>query len=555
MRPSARSLFNAVTKEAWAIAALLALIGLQYHALPSGYWRADDPAILLHAINSKGLSAFFDPLVWHKLSTSNLTPWLTLSFKVDLWLAGLSPQFFYFHSLCSLGLVAVAAYTLNRLWVAPVWAFLSVTLFLAGAPTASVTELLMTRHYLEGLLFALLSVIAFVHAMRQQSLGWAAIGALAYALAATAKEIYVPLVLVIPFIPPLGHLPTRLKLTAPYVAVAALYVVWRHYMLGAMVGGYADTQSIFSVQSVSGMFNALCHFPQYVFGAYWLLPTLVVSCALALYAHAKPGAIPVCVALALGVVVPLVPLIAFPGISGPDRYLFLFWFVASFACVMAIRNAVELRSGAGVATMAAGVCLCLLITGIGILQSAAVRNSHEAQLREFDVQGRFYFEAGQHDGFIPTTTLLNGYWYVTNLCDIKKHLDMECPVGLITGVPPDRPIDHLFAYEGAHASMAAVPGTVSDAVARVVSIDKSRPLSANVSVANGWARWRLGPYQGGQYYFAAPSIGRYPVPMDGFLRTPLTQLAFYVQYESPQGWATSSPLLSAGADQAVNWER
>ena len=143
-------------RDALAITALLILIGALFHALPSGYWRADDPALLWHAMNSKGLEAFYSPSNWQKLSANNLTPWLTFSFKLDLWFAGLSPKFFYFHALGSLGLVAAAAYVLNRLWLSPLWAFLSVGLFLSGAPTASVTELLMTRHYLEGLLFALL---------------------------------------------------------------------------------------------------------------------------------------------------------------------------------------------------------------------------------------------------------------------------------------------------------------------------------------------------------------------------------------------------------------
>jgi hypothetical protein len=65
----------------------------------------------------------------------------------------------------------------------------------------------------------------------------------------------------------------------------------------------------------------------------------------------------------------------------------------------------------------------------------------------------------------------------------------------------------------------------------------------------------LGPYDKGQYFFASPLIGRYPVPKNGSLKTQLTHLAFFIQYESPEGWTTSSPLLVAGTDNPVAWQR
>lgn len=536
-----------------AITALLAIIAVFFYDLPSSYWRADDPAILLHAMRSKGLNAFYDPADWQKLSVSNLTPWLTLSFKADIWLAGLSPKFFYLHSLASLGLVAGAAYILNRLWLAPLWSLLSVAMFLVGAPTASVTELLMTRHYLEGLLFAVLSVIAFVRAMRLQSLPWALAGALAYALAATAKEIYVPLVLVVPLIPPIGRLSTRLRLAAPYFVVAALYVLWRQYMLGATVGGYTDGQSVFSMQSVLGMLTALGRFPAYLFGSGWSLPILLIGCALAVAAYKKPSAIAVFVVLALAVIVPLIPLVSFPGITGPDRYLFLVWFAASFTSVLAI-HAVACRGG--LVGVSLGVAVSLLALATSFSQAAHARKINSAHFGEFDVQGRFYFAADQRQGFIPSNALLHGYWYVTNLCDIKKQLSMECPLALIRGIPfENHPIDRLLAYDSAQMAMVATTGNLSEAIARLTAMDSARPLTAKVSIEQGMGRWSLGPHIDGQYYFASPIIGRYPVPKEGVLKTPLTELSFYIQYESPEGWATASPRLEAGTNRPLVWAR
>jgi len=64
-------------RDGLSLTLLLALIWIGFHALPSGYWRADDTAILFHAVNSSGFSAFYDPSDWQKLSPSNLTPWVT----------------------------------------------------------------------------------------------------------------------------------------------------------------------------------------------------------------------------------------------------------------------------------------------------------------------------------------------------------------------------------------------------------------------------------------------------------------------------------------------
>jgi hypothetical protein len=541
--------------DAYALAALLLLAAALFHGTPLGYWRADDSAILWHAINSKGLSAFYDPSDWQKLSPSNLTPWLTLSFKVDLWLAGLAPHVFYIHSLCSLAFVVVAAYALNRQWIPPVWAFLSVGLFLVGAPTASVTELLMTRHYLEGLLFAVLSSIAFVQAMRRQDIRWAFVGAVAYALAATAKEIYVPLVLVILLIPPVGLLKTRLKLVAPYVAVAALYILWRRYMLGAMIGGYVEANSIVSWQSATAMAATLRRFPEFFFGPTWILPSVLLIGSLGIAAFRKPLATLVFAALAVGVVVPLIPLIAFPGISGPDRYLFLFWFVASFSGVLAVQILVTIFPSKLRLWESIGITLVLVVGSAAFSHTVEMQKSYAASYREFDTQGRFYFEANQRQGFVPSQTLLHSYWYVTNLCDIKKRLALECPASLIKGVALDQPIEHLFAYDPVKNAMVNMSDRLQEERTKIETIDTSRPLQASISVSNGMGRWSLGPYEGGQYFFASSLIGRYPVTRQGSLKTQLTHLAFYIQYESPEGWATSSPMLVAGTETPVAWKR
>jgi hypothetical protein len=555
MTTTTNNTFPSWRTDGLAITALLLFVAVLFHALPSGYWRADDPAIIWHAMNSKGLNAFYNPADWQKLSPNNLTPWLTLSFKADLWLAGLSPKFLYIHSTASLMLVMVAAYILNRHWMPPLWASLSVFLFLTGAPTTSVTELLMTRHYMEGLLFALLSVIAFVQAMRRQQIRWAVVGAVLYALAAAAKEIYVPLVFVVFLLPPFESFNARLRLIAPYVAVAVLYVIWRRFMLGAMVGGYGSSEALVSLQSLMGMATALLRFPVFFFGPSWFAPTAILFIALCRAAVTRPLQTPMFAMLAVCVIAPLVPLVAFPGLTGPDRYLFLVWFAACFTGTLAIHALSATLTSRYRVREFVGIFAVLVVGSISYSNTLELQKSRAASYREFDTQGRFYFAADQRQGFIPSQTLLHGFWYITNLCDIKKRLNLECPAALIKGVATEQPIERLFVYDPLNGTMANISDKLELERANIESIDLSRPLQASISVSNGVGRWDLGPYDQGQYFFASPHIGRYPVPKNGSLKTQLTHLAFYIQYESPDGWTTSSPLLVAGTEKPVAWKR
>jgi hypothetical protein len=64
--------------------------------------------------------------------------------------------------------------------------------------------------------------------------------AILYLLAASAKEVYVPLIFVVLFLPE-GGWKKRLKFASPMLTVVVLYSVWRFWMLGTAVGGYGQT--------------------------------------------------------------------------------------------------------------------------------------------------------------------------------------------------------------------------------------------------------------------------------------------------------------------------
>lgn len=549
--------------EALLLAGLVGLLVVLFSNALSGYWRADDPSIISHALNSSGLSAFYDPQDWRKLSPSSLTPWLTLSFKADLWWAGFTPGFFYLHSIVSLGLVAAAAYALGRFWLSAFWSFAAVCLFLMGASTVSVVDLLMTRHYLEGLLFSLLSLIAFIYAVRSNKLTYTLVGALFYLLAASAKEIYVPLVAVVMFLPISQSIKLRFKFVSAYALAALFYIVWRRYMLGVTIGGYVDTASVFTMQSLAGLAFGLAKLPEFFFGIYWKVPTFLCG-VIALTAAIKNVKVTAFFGLVFACVfVPLVPLVSFPGISSPDRYLFLFWFVASFVLAFAASRVSRLKILAldkgwlGNSSLFYLTSSAFLAVAVFTLQnSITLAKSRADGYREFETQGRFYFEENDRAGIIPSQVLLDSFWHVNDICNIKKRLSKTCPVSIVRGLTAKvETVEKLFVYDAAKSAMVERHGGIADEVAQAEAVDNSLALQVSVSLTDGWCKWNLGPYESGRYYFVSSSIGRFPVSKNGVLRINAASLEFQIQHESSDGRVTGSPVLVVNSSKPVAWNR
>jgi hypothetical protein len=97
----------------------------------------------------------------------------------------------------------------------------------------------MVRHYLEGLGLSLLAILGYVKAIQTQRHTYAYFGSFFYLLSTTAKEIYVPLVVILPCLP-VGSYVQCGKMSIPFVAGS--YVLWRIYMLKYthILTGYGD---------------------------------------------------------------------------------------------------------------------------------------------------------------------------------------------------------------------------------------------------------------------------------------------------------------------------
>jgi hypothetical protein len=156
---------RARSSRVWPVAALLAF-GLVYSTaflrLPSRWWFEDDPTLFACASTIHNpASIFTDPEVLRHLTAgAALAPMQLVSYWVDWRLAGFSPQFAYVHQVVSFLLTLLFLYLLlaqllggdklAALAGSVVWSLLPATLV--------VVQFLATRHYLEGMLFSVVSL-------------------------------------------------------------------------------------------------------------------------------------------------------------------------------------------------------------------------------------------------------------------------------------------------------------------------------------------------------------------------------------------------------------
>ncbi len=224
--------------RAFIFCALLALFcfTLHYSALVGG-WRYDDPAHLFFAAQYSPWEYFSVPEVMLQQSWAHITPWNALFYDIGITLFGLNPMGHYAHQLSIIFLTSVAMFFLLQLWVNQWKAFAAAMLFLSMPATAVVGQLLMTGHYAYGLLFSILAIYTFILSLRHQHLGYAIASAAFYGLACWCKELYVPLIGVLLFLPE-ARWPLRLYTLIPSVVVAAIYTTLRLTIIG--VGGYSQ---------------------------------------------------------------------------------------------------------------------------------------------------------------------------------------------------------------------------------------------------------------------------------------------------------------------------
>lgn len=552
---------------------LLAFVLVVNAGVLGANWRWDDTQILLHSHQYAFWQNFLVPEVWQEYSPANLTPWLVFSFEVDLVLFGLTPTAFYVHQLLAIAAAALMLFLCLTLWCRPVFAAAGAVLFITGLPTMLIAEQLMTRHYIEGLVFALISVYAFVLYLRKGKLWLWVIALVMYGLAITAKEIYVPLPALLVVLPD-ADWRRRIQASLPFFVLTLLYALWRGYMLGSFSGGYVDSNEYLSVQILRDVVTSFGTFPALLAGAWWPVFTVVIVSLWLAYGVRERRLPWRALIIAALVLLPLVPLVSSPGIMIADRYLLLPWALLSFSvawCVDRVAVAVDWRrlnvaesgsrrwQGRAVGAVAPWVVLPLIVL-ITLSHAVPVRRTVMAVGTEFDVQADFLWRNENTLAFVPSVNVLPAYWFVSGLTLLKTRISgQDSPLPIVDEIYlAAQDVTPLYTYDAGCQCMRDIS---EDIPARLIAYEERlrpvAPLTLEYRYWQGFFTWQFGPWQEGSYHVVSDALGVLPLPTAGQLRVTLADnTPFYLRYTSPEGWVTYSELNYVERDgAAVEWSR
>lgn len=561
-------------RDNWRMVTLIAALVLAgatwllYGSVCSGWWHDDDAAHLWFVMRHDHIWQYFAmPEVSRASSEANLAPWALMVYRLIYVICGMEhPGAAYAMQLLSLFAAAWMTRVLLGLWVRAAWAWLGAALFLLGAPVMHVAYELMTVHYVQGLFFALIAAYAFVHALRSKTWRPAVAGGFCYLIAVTAKEIYLPLPILLLFLPE-GTWKQRGLKALPFFIVFMIYLPWRWFMLGTLVGGYQSYNT--SKADIVHIFRTLWHIPVMILGAGVLSRIVMIAGLLGLallvgWCRRRIAFALVCLLALLG---PLAPLTLFPGLFSPNRYLLVVWWSMAAACALIMQRLSRGRRWRVWAAIALWVAVSLV----------AGREMRREQLRSqpwfdsFETQGRFLWAAASDRIFLirPPFHVARYVAAIKSECtgagsapiviDDQADLEIQTRLGLVGGAACSNA--SVWAYNESGCRMEEITTEFRRQQAESRARVQESALRIDLQFVGHAIRWQLGPYEQGIYLMVRLSEGRV---MDQIHFLPQGQrdatgggvFDFFLRYNSPEGWTTYSPVLRFDRRKGVvTWRR
>lgn len=407
-----------------ALFSSLLLCFLLYGNTLENWWWADDSIILMHAIKHPALSYFYVPSSWQDLVIFHLTPWLSLTFDLDYALFGFNPKGFYAHHLLVIGLCSWLLYVCARFWANRWQSAAGSVLFLVGSPIAVTAHQLMSRHYTEGLLFFLIALWAYLRGIHSGNSRWGWLIGLSFAIAASAKEVYLPLGL-LPFFIPIGVWRNRLHIGWPILLVIALYVPWRWYMLGVLLGGYTSPEQL-TESHLSLYWQQFSSIPYLLFQ--WPIIGMVLICLFVSWAlffqsiNQRRKTILLLATVSIFILAPLFPLMGSGMLAqGGDRFFVALWSIGSIglATICAVVNVNIKSTQRMMANMLIGLFCFTLIVGT-FFKSKETLEIIKPTINEFTQNGKAILKGNSNDIFFVSPSVVN--WYIHGIIEMKHKI-------------------------------------------------------------------------------------------------------------------------------------
>lgn len=531
------------------------LFWILYHSALNGWWQNDDPCHLAYVVKNGLFSAFYDPD--KGFSYANFTPMEPLSLGIDFHIFGFDPNGFYWHQLLSFSITFLAGYIFLARFFSPMLSSFILSFFVTSLPCGEAAYTLMVRHYVEGLLFTLISIHLFAAALEKQQLKWAYAGAFFYLSACLSKEIYVPLVVILLFFPEISiNIRSRLKFLYPYFGVISVYIIWRLYMLRpqAMISGYSHVST--------GLNDFLS---LHVLMLNLMGRRFIITCFLSLifllnirkWSLKKNMTVLV---FAICCLLPIVPVISILS----SRYLFVFSFLLCVCAGLSLQYMTEwswIKPYRNIVVSFIGITLILI-------NSFSVQNIISNSWPVWDrmkAEGNFLLHHQDSDIMLLTDF---GHCYEA-FYELRKEI-----LRLPPGPTYCRGGDEICTYLHPNKKMYKHNGE-QFVVYDKASADKSnsedwgqkKELSVDISYKNEFVEWQFGPYDQGTYMLFAKieELGNLPfLPVQRRGKTKykldMNNVYFIVKYQSPEGWETYSPRLNFNTDNSnmegrIRWSR
>lgn len=435
-----------------------------------------------------------------------------------------------------------------RLWLPRLWAAAGAGVFLLGPAASSLAPLLMVRHYVEAILLAALAAGAWAK-------GRTWVSAALYFAACMAKEIAVPLAVLLPLLPdPAGSRPTdlreRLRRALPHGLALIVYLGLRYAALGTFAGGYGFTADLpalalalpgkIATELVGGRFSwvalAFC--------------AALVAGVIAVFLRGRRATVLTLLALLLAVL-PVLPV----STKMEPRYAVPAWLVIAVAFAAGCR-ALEDRSR----RTAFAVAAVALASGLWLNRQDW--NVRFAQAERMSAENRFLFSMSAGDVLRQPATLAAS---LKELAWMRENAFHRSPGGswfqddLYLCVHRDLP-GRIWGYDSAARRVVDLTARIPSLRSRhCSSVRSSAPLRADFRVTEGNLLWELGPYPEGRYRFLlGDGAEAFEMPRSaGFQVAGLPEIPLRIGYESPDGWTTYSPELRVEIRKgaSLSWSR
>ena len=546
-----------------AAAVLLAALVLFFHgsALHGG-WRIDDPFILLYVVERPAaMGYFFSPEQWQLLTVPFYTPWLVFEYWLDFALFGLKPSAFYGHHLVAVWLVALLTFVLLRRYVVALWAFVAAALFIAGSPVAVISQQLMSRHYVAGLVFAILAIMWWLRAREGGSPARLALATVCYLLAMLNKEIFVPLPLVLLFLGD-GTLKARFRAIVPFLLTAALFVAWRAVMVGKIIGGYGG-----GFNAAGDIPRSLATLPKMFFGEGWpaLAGSLILLLAAISLLRSSKQTLPPLLAAAVALALPFLAIHVSTNIIDL-RFALLPWWGACVMLSLGIPRflttpitSAEVKSHHVGTRRALALLATLAFCGMTLAKSQATSRSYAAVAAEYEVQGRFLWDHDGTVGYIPFGDVAPAL-YPYAICALKRLLSGQgapIPVPFIESAPLLAGSAPIHAYDPDCRCMKRADAVLT-ASTQSKGYQPTMPLDIRLDRSTSGLVWQLTAPAGASCYlvFAAANAS-VTIPCSGqifYESPPWVRGSFSFFVRTADGlWNFSPSLVFPGQGQKLSW--